>query len=573
MIRFKLTNVVSVQAFAIMGVVLSVVLLGPSAHGLSLDPPNGRPAAVLGQLDIDGDSFADAATDSDGDGLPDNFEIGGVEPLPGPDRVVSFPAPAAVRSAQVPSFLLSRPPVTTKADQYDTDADGLSDFIEVFGLKFIDDNDNGRLDFEPNVDFLDANANGRWDLGESVFSSAEWMDLNMDGMPSIGEWPLANIFGLAEGVVDANGNAFVYVMDDCNGDSLPETVRIIWNVPAGQRLAAGVAGCAAPPQSFPEGIIDDNRDGFPDRVVVDGISYTIFQRKYDYDGFVFTDPTKWDTDSDSLSDGEDRDPLVNPQTVASAFGSGFERALAPSPDDQDLDNDGLGDGSDFGNDDESVVDFPSDIAERIKNSAPPDRETGCATPTLPDGLIEDILDDDWNGDGMWRLSDASQYRIGIAVPAAGASNCVQQIYGSEHDALFMVGSHKLYAESPFLSAAQACRTPADFAPKACVAADDFTVRGAGMGWQEKLLQAARAKTTFFPDPRLWAILYAWRTPGFDIDGNGRTGVFDNNFSTDDVHEYVVPDKGLFGCGLGPISLFACGVGLMALKLVQPRRRP
>lgn len=31
-------------------------------------------------------------------------------------------------------------------------------------------------------------------------------------------------------------------------------------------------------------------------------------------------------------------------------------------------------------------------------------------------------------------------------------------------------------------------------------------------------------TQFIPDPRVWAILYSWRVPGFDIDGDGFIGV-------------------------------------------------
>lgn len=562
------------SSIAIPAVAAVLGLFVAASQAVSLDPPNGRPVAVLGQLDIDGDTFADAAPDSDGDGLPDNFETGGVEPLSGVDRVVSFPAPAAVRSAQMPSFLLSRPPVTTKADQYDSDGDSLSDFVEVFGLKFIDDNNNSRLDFEPNLDFRDVNGNGRWDIGESIFASAEWMDLNMDGMPSIGEWPLANVFGSVAGIADDYGNSYVYVMDDCNGDGVPETIRIVWNVAPAQRQAAALANCANPTTTLPENIIDDNDDGLPDRIIINEAEYTIFQRAADFDGFIFTDPVKWDTDSDGSPDAEDRDPLVNAETIAPAFGSGFERALAPSLDDQDLDNDGLGDGSDFGNDLDHIVDFPSDIAARISTNAPPDRESGCDTPTLPEALIEDLLDDDWNGDGMWRLSDAASYRLGVPVPAVGASDCLQQIYAGEYESLFLVGAHKLYAQNPFLAAADGCKAPSQFEPKACVDASPYNSRATGLGWQERLLQAARARTTFFPDPRLWAVLYAWRTPGFDIDGNGRTGVYDNTFSTDDVHAYVIPrdDSGLWFCGPGLFSILSVSLGLMLLKVVQPRRR-
>jgi hypothetical protein len=401
----------------------------------------------------------------------------------------------------------------------------------------------------------------------------------MDGLPSIGEWPFANQFGtIADGQVDAYGNGYVYVMDDCNGDTIPDTPRIVWNVPPDQRLQVAFTACATDPATYAaqlaaSGFVDANNDGIPESVNIENVVYPLVQRLSDFDGFVFTDPTQFDTDADGLSDSEDRDPLVNPQTVAPAFGTGFERALAPSPDDQDLDNDGLGDGSDFGNDLIAQVDFPSDIADRVKDAAPPDRFSGCDTPTLPEALIEDVLDDDWNGDGMWRLTDETTFRFGIPVPAAGQPSCLEQLYGSEYESLFVVNSHALYGENPLLSSALACKAPAELPDKACVEPSTYNQRGTGMGWQEKLLQAARARTTFFPDVRLWAILYAWRVPGFDIDGNGRTGTYDNSFSTDDVHAfYVAPQTLCGGCGSGPLSLFAGCAGFLALRLMRPGRR-
>ncbi|MBI4578111.1 MAG: hypothetical protein HY718_00320 [Planctomycetes bacterium] len=567
------------------GTLLALAVIGlvgwtTAAHAESLVPANVRPVVVLGQLDIDQDGFADAAEDSDGDGLPDNLERGGVEPIAGLDRQVSFPSPAAVRSSVGATFLLSRAPVGTDADEFDSDRDGLSDFVEVFGLKFIDDNGSSRLDFEPNVDFDDANNNGRWDPGEAILATAEWLDLNMDGMPSIGEWPLANLFATVDGdVKDGSGNPYVYVLDDCNGDFVPETVRVWWNLPANQQPDAAFANCANPSTTLGQeavdaGVVDDNGDGVPDGVVVDGVRHELVRRQHDFDGFVFTDPGDPDTDGDGIKDGVDRDPLVNANLIAPAFGSGFERALAPSPDDEDLDNDGLGDGSDFGNDLSQIVDFPSDIAARLDAASPPDRRSGCATPTIPESLIEDVLAADWNGDGLWRLTeDASNYREGIPVAAAGQDNCVQTLYGSEHNTLFVVGARRLYGENPLLAAADGCRTPDDLPAQAC-GLTAYGQRGMGMGWQEKLLQAARTKTgPYFPDPRLWAILYAWRMPGFDIDGNGRLGVFENTFSTDDAHGYFIPLEPLCGrCGGGPISLFAGCLGFMVLKLVRPGRR-
>lgn len=53
--------------------------------------------------------------------------------------------------------------------------------------------------------------------------------------------------------------------------------------------------------------------------------------------------------------------------------------------------------------------------------------------------------------------------------------------------------------------------------------DRYGGRGVGLGWQD-LLQPTGTPTNFLPDPRVWAILYSWRVPGFDIDGDGFVGV-------------------------------------------------
>ncbi len=101
-----------------------------------------------------------------------------------------------------------------------------------------------------------------------------------------------------------------------------------------------------------------------------------------------------------------------------------------------------------------------------------------------------------------------------------------------------------------------------------------------MACQELLLPGSRS-ATFFPDIRVWTILYAWRMPGFDIDGNGFVGTPLNPDSEDQAHKFAsaslwpdgqievdVPEAcGSFGLLFG----FAMPLGLL-LMMVVPRWR-
>jgi hypothetical protein len=51
-----------------------------------------------------------------------------------------------------------------------------------------------------------------------------------------------------------------------------------------------------------------------------------------------------------------------------------------------------------------------------------------------------------------------------------------------------------------------------------------------MPFQEALVPAGREDNVFLPDPRIWTVLYSWRVPGFDADGNGFIGFDGASFS-------------------------------------------
>ncbi len=406
---------------------------------------NLRPAQILGNFDIDGQGGADVSPDTDGDGLPDSWEVGGLD---SPETDVAFPAPDAIVPGTPPQPIFNRRPVRTSATARDTDGDGLSDFVEVFGLMFIDENRNGILDnaavFNPDgsVQTVNGVAVRATVDGEPV---GEWFDFNQDGLPSIGEFPARN-------------------------------------------------------------------------VLIPGAS-----ENYDFDGFVFTDPTNPDTDGDGLLDGADNDPLINP----SSFGDTRGLASFPCGDiltDFDCDNDGLGNGMDLGSDVDQVIDNPSDL-ERVLQVFRPDLLVDGGAVRVPEALIEDLLGADWNGDGLFRLTDILDPAFGLAPGSelsilVGALDLFQVEDPDDAGALLFLG----FAVTPF---------PVDSFSRQTYYR--FAARESGdppLSFQRVLVPAGRDENIFLPDPRIWTVLYSWRFPGFDVDGNGFIGFDGASFSGD-----------------------------------------
>ncbi len=401
--------------------------------GRRLRRRNLRVARILSRLDIDGDGLPDLAPDTDGDGLPDNWETGGIEGLTADqrsvDRVVFYPAPSAIVPGTPPTPIFSRLAVATSALNPDTDGDGISDFVEVFGLLFIDENRNGILD------------------------SSEWQDKNGDGLPSPGEFPIDN-----SGSIGLN---------------------------------------------------------------------------HDFDGFIFTDPTNPDTDGDGKLDlTEDDDPLINPRAFGNTSDVIFRFDLGE--DFADLDFDGLGNGMDMGNDIRRCqsnadigcdgpnvqtfqsIDNPPNVGDLIEIFRSDLLEAGV----VPESAIEDLLGVDWDGNGLWRLTDVRTWHIVIDpdMPDTLPQGMFAELFANGDGT-------NLYATQTFAELAQLVNDDPTYDPYGGGAArrgDNLeTPRGVGLGWQDLL--APSGTTDFLPDPRVWAILYSWRMPGFDIDGDGFVG--------------------------------------------------
>ncbi len=422
--------------------------------GFRLCEPNLSVASVLSGLDIDGDRIADSSADTDGDGLPDSWEVGGVESNPAGadepvDRVVFYPSPSAIVPGTPPTPIFARRAVATDALRPDTDGDGLTDFTEVFGLMFIDEDHDGLLD--------------------GLF---EWGDSTQDGLPSPGEHPLNN-----------SGSTIIRT----NGDSI--------------------------------GLL------------------------HDFDGFVFTDPTNPDTDGDSVNDGEDIDPLINLR----AFGNQGQLIVRfNQTGNPDIDQDGLGNSMDMGNDLERTDEGSSEDFQTIDN--PQDlegllrlfREDLLVENKIPESQIEDLLGIDWDGNGLWRTTDVRNWSLVIEDPdapndGAAMSSDNRQAISFTLRSLFRIDpddpSTSLFATQTFEALSNLVEDDPTFdsygggAARRPGAAGNgpVGVKGIGLGWQELLKPTGPSTEQFIPDDRIWAILYSWRMPGFDIDGDGFVG--------------------------------------------------
>ena len=238
--------------------------------------------------------------------------------------------------------------------------------------------------------------------------------------------------------------------------------------------------------------VDKNSDGLPSPGEFPRDNSDTPEVLHDFDGFVFTDPTNRDTDGDGQLDGTDNDPLINPR----AFGNpGAIIVRLNAEGNADIDKDGLGNGMDMGND--------------LTSEEGPFRPDLLDDGIVPEAQVEDLFGADWDGNGLWRTTDMRTWSL-VIDPNDPAATPPDELFALVPDD---PNSHRFYATQTF----DDLRTA--YTDGHC---DSYGKRGIGMGWQDLLVPSGR--TGFIPDALVWTILYAWRVPGFDIDGDGFIGV-------------------------------------------------
>lgn len=463
---------------------------------------NSKVSRILSRFDINLDGVADNSPDSDGDGLPDSWEAAGADVA---NTDVPYPAPQAIVPGTPATPIFSRQQVRTSANARDSDGDGLTDFIEVFGLKFIDDNNNGVLDDACARNALgqviDSNGVALFDVDGAFLAAGVPARLSFQRLSAGQQFALTGFDPVTELPIIESGEAVANrIRGGLTGDLIGE-----W--------------------------FDFNSDGMPsigEYPATNIVCLNCGSFENDFDGFVFTDPTNPDTDNDGVLDGFDFEPLINPRAFGTdSFSIDFGDRL-----DKDGDNDGLGNGMDLGNDDRSlsanrrgVLDNPSDlrrVLEQFRRDVLGSSSSSSGT-RVPEALIDDLLGADWNGDGLFRLTDMREPRFGLTAEAADSPEFI--VPGP-------AGNISLFELTPDVALGFAQTAfPTNHCPETYYHAAQRNGAGPALplGLQSVLRPGRANETPFLPDPRIWTVLYAWRMPGFDVDGDGFIGYDTESF--------------------------------------------
>ncbi|MFQ5461805.1 MAG: hypothetical protein ACE5E5_04170, partial [Phycisphaerae bacterium] len=182
-----------------------------------------------------------------------------------------------------------------------------------------------------------------------------------------------------------------------------------------------------------------------------------------------------------------------------------------------------------------TIDNPQDLDQLLRLF----REDLRVENKMPESQIEDLLGIDWDGNGLWRTTDVRNWSLIIEDPdvadsGTGALSDSRQAINFTLRTLFRMNpddsTTALYAPQSFDDLFQLVVNDPTFdsygggdARRPARGAESIASHGIGLGWQEQLKPTGPSTEQFIPDGRIWAILYSWRMPGFDIDGDGFVG--------------------------------------------------
>jgi hypothetical protein len=329
-------------------------------------------------VDSDGDGTPDHLdVDSDGDGLPDTLETGG-DPA----------SPADGDNDGTPDYL-----------DTDSDNDTLPDSLESNASG--SDSDGDGID-----DAFDVDEIGGGDIdGDGVADAAMPRDTDGDGFPdhadvdSDDDGILDSFEGTPASLTDTDGDGIPDARDlDSDDDGLSDVIEAgLIDANGDSMMDAGQTRTPNPRDIDGDGTpdfrdLDYNGDGTRD-IVTSG------RAAFDSNGDGRVDAGQ-DSDEDGIRDAVDAAPLV--------FGTFVDRDGDGVPDtlDQDIDNDGIPNGADGGDDTDgdglpNLADLDSD-GDGVSDIV----EAG-GTDSNGDGLIDDFVDTNGNG-----LADSREPALG-----------------------------------------------------------------------------------------------------------------------------------------------------------------
>ncbi len=314
-------------------------------------------ATVSGSADVDGDGIPDFRDmDSDGDGLTDSIEMGGV--LSGVDT----------DGDGVADYL-----------SLDADGDGVPDAIEARAENGSVTRPDSDEDGIPDYRDMDSDNDGIADNIESGFQDNQLVDSDNDGTPDMRDTDSDN-----DGISDAIENSGEVALVDTDADGTPDYLDEDSN-------DDGVSDKV-------QGTSDADGNGIPDRQQLSGSALSGSETN---DSLAMLNITAEDSDGDGIPDSIESG--LQGQAVSQAGSLDSDMDGTPDMFDLDSDNDGIADSVEAGSNTQLPVDSDSD-------GLPDYRDTDSDNDGIDDAIEGQL---DFDTDGLRDSIDADSDNDGV----------------------------------------------------------------------------------------------------------------------------------------------------------------